>query len=723
MQVMCRRDFVMRYSRVWVGLLMCASLQASLRVGEGPVSGGFPLVHEGKGAVLVTDTQDFEVVQVATLALARDILAVTKVTPLVRETCDGQSFAVIIGTVGHSTVIDQLIQGGQLDVTALAGQWETSLTTVVTTPFEGVEQALVIVGSDRRGTAYGVFELSRQMGVSPWAWWADVKPAHKESLYVTAEAVQLGPPSVRFRGIFLNDEDWGLQPWAARHLDRDLQDIGPGTYARIFELLLRHKGNYIWPAMHACTKAFDYYPDNPAVADRYAMVVGSNHYDISSALYDRLNLPEDGTMVWQDDNHGYIRQLPTPEVQKRRGASGVYYHLSHGGTFEDYLWLCSTSPALISTEMSKAYAYGATRLWVFNVGDIKPAEMEMEFSLDLAWDVEAWSPEKAHTYSEAWATRTFGNPLAEHIARIKQQYYRLAASAKPEHVSQVTFTPAQTDERIAAYESITREAQFLYTLVPTSLQAAYFQLVLYPVKGACLMNLKHLYARKSHHLAAQGDRAALDYATKATQSHELIQSLTLQYNQGILSGKWDGMMSSRPRDGAVFGMPDVATEERIADQPVFTDHVPVTVISAADFSVRAEAEDSRIAVIEQLGIDGRAITRFPVTGPSFTQDQVARAPYVEYYTTLESGMRLISVQCVPTHRIHEGRKLCYGIQVNGGPVQFNDVHAPDQTPTWRQNVLQGFSQGQSLHSVEDGDIIIRIYLLDPGLALSRIVIE
>ena len=329
---MCRRDFVMRYSMVWLGLGMCVSLQAGVCVVEQPASGSFPLVHEGKAAALITDAQDFKVVQVAALALVRDILAVTRVTPQLRDTHDGQSLAVIIGTVGHNTWIDQLIQAGQLDVTALAGQWETSLTTVVSTPFEGMEQALVIAGSDRRGTAFGVFELSRQMGVSPWVWWADVKPAHKEALYVTAETVQLGPPSVRFRGIFLNDEDWGFQPWAATHLDRDIRDIGPNTYARIFELLLRHKAYYIWPATRPCTKAFDHYPDNPAVADRYAIVVGSSHYDESLTLYDGLNLPDDqaATMVWADDNqqHYRFRKRRRRPFALRRGHGGQQYALS-----------------------------------------------------------------------------------------------------------------------------------------------------------------------------------------------------------------------------------------------------------------------------------------------------------------------------------------------------------------------------------------------------------
>jgi hypothetical protein len=362
-------------------------------------------------------------------------------------------------------------------------------------------------------------------------------------------------------------------------------------------------------------------------------------------------------------------------------------------------------------------------VWIFNVGDIKPAEMEIEFSMDLAWDVAAWPPEKAHAYARDWAARTFGPEYAEPMARIKQQYYTLAAAAKPEHVPYVTFTPAQMDERMAAYEAVTVEAQALYTRLPSALRDAYFQLVLYPVKGACLMNLKHLNAQKSLALAAQGDKRALDHANTAVQAHEMIQSMTGLYNQGAASGKWDGMMSSHPRDRPVFDMPEVATQEMIAETPVFTHHTPVVVLCAAEFSARGNNALGTIETIEQLGISGRAVTRLPVTGDSLSQDQYFQAPYLEYRVTIEAGARLVSVQCLPTHRIHEGRNLCYAIQVNHGPVEFRDVHCDSQTGQWSKNVLQGFSQGQSLHRVDAGEALIRLYLLDPGLVVMRLVIE
>jgi hypothetical protein len=144
----------------------------------------------------------------------------------------------------------------------------------------GVKQALVIVGSDRRGTAYGVYELSQRIGVSPWYWWDDVTPAHRDTLYVSPQRVQVGPPAVKYRGIFINDEDWSLRPWAEKNFAPDEgHGLGPKTYAKIFELLLRLRANYIWPAMRQGTAPFNSYPQNKVVADDYAIVMGSSHIE------------------------------------------------------------------------------------------------------------------------------------------------------------------------------------------------------------------------------------------------------------------------------------------------------------------------------------------------------------------------------------------------------------------------------------------------------------
>jgi hypothetical protein len=245
-----------------------AAHSAKLTVETRFTSDAFPLVHNGKGATIVFDRSEAPVVKTVAEAFDRDVALVTGTHPGICGSDEKlPKLAIFIGTVDGSRYIKEIVQAGRLPANRLAGKWETFLITVVDQPLEGVDQALVIAGSDPRGAAFGVFELSKMIGVSPWYWWADVKPERRESLFVRGGEIVEGPPSVKYRGIFLNDEDWGLQPWAAANMDTDIKDIGPKTYARVFELLLRLKANFIWPAMHPCTKAFYYYKDNPKVAD------------------------------------------------------------------------------------------------------------------------------------------------------------------------------------------------------------------------------------------------------------------------------------------------------------------------------------------------------------------------------------------------------------------------------------------------------------------------
>ena len=432
--------------------------------------GDFPLVGGGRAADVVHAAEDAAVVGVAARDFAADVGRVTGRKPEVRtEVAPGRP-AVLAGTLDHSALIDGLVKAGKLEVGGLRGQWESYLITTVADPLPGVPRALVVAGSDRRGTAYGLFELSRAIGVSPWTWWADVAPQKHAELHVAAGARRFGPPSVKYRGIFINDEDWGLQPWAAQTFAPAEGGIGPQVYARIFELLLRLKANTLWPAMHACTKAFNTFPEDARLADRYGIVMGSSHaepmlrnnvgewtaphedynyvtnragvlryweervaangafeniytlgmrgihdspivgpktdaervaalerifadqrallvkyvnpditrvpqaftpYKEVLPLYrEGLRVPDDVTIVWPDDNFGYIRQFPTAADRHRAGGFGVYYHVSYLGSPLSYLWICTTPPALIWEEMTKAYEHGADRIWILKVGDL-----------------------------------------------------------------------------------------------------------------------------------------------------------------------------------------------------------------------------------------------------------------------------------------------------------------------------------------------------------------
>ncbi|HYX40977.1 MAG TPA: glycosyl hydrolase 115 family protein, partial [Pyrinomonadaceae bacterium] len=226
-------------------MLACASSaagQASSWLHAGYRTGDFKLVAGTHAADIFVAPDDFKVAQIAANDLAEDVARVTGRRPELRtETTTLHGPVVLIGTLDQSPVIAALIRAGKLDVSRLRGQWESFVIATVPKPLPNVPLGLVIVGSDRRGTAYGVFELSQAIGVSPWYWWADVTPARRAQLFIAADVRRVGPPSVKYRGIFLNDEDWGLQPWAAKTFEPETGDIGPKTYARICELLLRLK--------------------------------------------------------------------------------------------------------------------------------------------------------------------------------------------------------------------------------------------------------------------------------------------------------------------------------------------------------------------------------------------------------------------------------------------------------------------------------------------------
>ncbi len=636
-------------------------------------AGLFPLVHDQRAADVFVDSSDWTVARISAGDLALDIQRVTGIKPLLKNSPEGLStHAVLVGTLGKSPAIDGLVKAGKIDVEDVRGRWETSAIQVVSNPLPGVKRALAVIGSDRRGTAYGVYEVSRRIGVSPWYWWADVTPRRRTSLYVRPDRLRIGPPAVKYRGIFINDEMWGIRPWAAGNFAPDEGlGLGPKTNRKIFELLLRLRANYIWPAMHRGTIPFNYYPENKVVADDYAIVMGSSHiepmlrnniygaewdqegggewnylsnrdaiydywerrvktngryeniytigmrgqddeamkagqtpqekiellqrifrdqreilarhvhpdaatvpqvfipYTEVLGLYDQgLEVPDDAIICWPDDNFGYIRRLPTPKEQARPGGSGVYYHIQWlNGATTAYTWLNTTPPALIWEEMNKAYRYNARSLWVLNVGDIKPGEIGMEFFLDMAWRPERWRHDNVHDFLVRWAARdlsvTGNNParFAHEIAEIMEEYFRLGYTRRPEHLVQyrhnqpLRFSWFNVDNyndeaqcRLDRYEDLARRAEAIYRRIPTDRKDAFFELVLYPVRCASLMNQKVIYADKSMQYAAAGRASAGEYARKARAAAEEIIQLTDHYNKELITAgdKWNHMISWAP---------------------------------------------------------------------------------------------------------------------------------------------------------------------------------
>lgn len=218
--------------------------------------GEFPIVAQQAKANFVVDANDAQVVTTAANAVANDIRLITGHKPSVDNAIKRGQLPIIAGTLGKSKIIDQLAGKGIIDAKAVKGKWECFGMQIVDKPLNGISKALVIYGSDPRGTAYGIFEISRRAGVSPYVWWADVTPARKSQLWANGSKFISKEPSVKFRGMFINDEDWGIMPWAAAGLDKDRGNIGPHTYEKVMELLLRLRANTLWPAMHACSEAF-----------------------------------------------------------------------------------------------------------------------------------------------------------------------------------------------------------------------------------------------------------------------------------------------------------------------------------------------------------------------------------------------------------------------------------------------------------------------------------
>lgn len=648
---------------------------------ENATSNSFPLFGGNLMPVFYFDTNDARVVQIAAEAFANDVQLISGKQLKVNTSNPNLSeYAIVAGTIGQSKIIDELIKEKLIDVIDIKNKWERFTIQIIrksskvegsTPPLRGVG-GLVIAGSDPRGTAFGIFHLSRLMGVSPFVWWADAMPQKKRQLFVSGNYTS-SPPSVKYRGIFINDEDWGLQPWAAKTFEPETGDIGPKTYAKVFELLLRLKANLIWPAMHDCTKAFFKIPGNAKVAEDYSIMIGSSHAepmlrnnvgewdekamghfnyitnketvykywedrvkessginviyslgmrgvhdskmegvkdskeavpllesiikdqrelltkylkkDVSAIpqvftaykevleIYDNdLKLPDDVTLVWPDDNYGYIQRLNNKQEMNRPGGSGVYYHASYWGRPHDYLWLSSTNPALIQEEMMKAFENGSNRLWVLNVGDIKPLEYNIEMFMDMAYDA---LPFKDNGYAKRhllqWAAYLFGNNKAKQVQSILWEYYQLAFERKPEFMGWSQTEPTtntnyttfnhffygdEAQKRIDRYQIIEDKVKALRSKMLPKDAAAFYQLVYYPVVGASLMNKKFLYRDKSYFYAKQNRLSALDYVQLSKAAYDSIIMETEYYNNQLSGGKWKNMMSFKPRNLPVFQAPD-----------------------------------------------------------------------------------------------------------------------------------------------------------------------
>ena len=788
----------------------------------------FPLARAGSPAApLVYDAADHAVVAIATRDLAHDISRVTGTAPeLATEIPASVSECVLVGTLGRSAVIDALVRAGKLDTSKLAGRWETFLIGVVEQPLPGIGRALVIAGSDRRGTAFGVYEVSQQIGISPWHWWSDVPPRRSDSLHLSAAAQLVGPPSVKYRGIFINDEDWGLQPWAAQTFAPEEGGIGPKVYKRVFELLLRLRANTLWPAMHACTKPFNAFPENARLADDYAIVMGSSHaepmlrnnvgewtapkddynyvanrdgvlrywdermasngrfeniytlgmrgihdsnmvgaktdaervatlerifadqraliakyadpavervpqmfcaYKEVLDLYRQgLRVPEDVTIVWPDDNFGYIRNFATREERATRtGGFGVYYHISYLGRPLAYLWLNTTPPALIWEEMHKAYEHGADRIWILNVGDIKPAEIGTEFFLQMAWDIDQWRPDNLDQFLTTWAAREFGPEHAGEIAAVMTEYYQLNFQRKPEHLQwwlpkeeprRSPLTAEEVEQRMRRCFQLQERAWALHRAITGDAADAFAQLVFYPVMGAMYANQRYFRDESGDPAGAQGKDTRLQLAT-------------YHVNESVAGGKWRGFMRQEPADDDWKSMRIAPWRAGVipAGERTRSPETGYVAMEAEHFDAGAAVNGVRWTRIPGLGRTGSgAVVALPSTATSI--DAVAhpaQAPRLEYRMVFaQPGEREVTVFLLPTHAIAAGRGLRLAVGLDDAPPKLVVSDVRDGSPAWAQGVLaNALTASVPLDVSSSGAHTLNVYMVDPGVVVDKIVVH
>jgi len=782
---------------------------ANLAVTHSPDADDFILVSNGIAGAIFTESGEDAAVRRAIGDLAEDFARVTGTKPEVENNFPNtEKISVLVGTLGKSEIIDRLAAEGKLETNGVSGAWESYVLQIVNNPAPGVARGLVIAGSDRRGTIYGIYQLSEMISVSPWNWWADVPVKKNNLLALRGDFFQQLPPAVKYRGIFLNDEDWGLRPWASKTFAPKDGNIGPKTYAKVFELLLRLNANYLWPAMHPGTTAFNSFPDDAKIANEYGIVMGSSHceqmlrnnvsewdeknngeynfvtnpdgvlkyweqrvrengkfentytvgmrgihdggmpgggtqrekaarlktiitdqramlarnvntnvaavpqifcpYKEVLPLYRLMkNLPDDITLVWPDDNYGYVRQFSNARERTRSGGAGVYYHASYWGAPRDYLWLCSTPPALIAEEMMKAYDYGASNVWMLNVGDLKPAELDLEFFLKLAWKPHSWNGTNTYDLLQKQIARDFGNEHAAEITSIMAEYYRLNFQRKPEHVGFPTnnlFSANESEQRLAAWKNLSARADAVEKNLPLEMRGSFFELVGYPVQAAAAMNEKCLAGSSS---------AAAE-----------IHQLTKTYNEQTADGKWRNMMSDNPRKQVDLGVPKI-----FAAATDFSTATNTIIIEAEHASRFISGKDACWQKISGLGYNGEAISIFPTTvAARETPEKIqSESPCLEFKIDfLTAGDWKFTVRALPTFSVETGQPQRYAIALDDALPKIISLplSQDEKNKTWQENVLRNAALTSSVQTiVKPGLHTLKIWMVDPGIVLDTIAAQ
>ena len=721
---------------------VCLALTSS----AGAAERSFVLFDKGAAAKIVVDEVDWKGVVRAAGDLADDIGRVTGTKAEVSLSKNGEwdAKSIVVGTIGKSRLIDGLIAARKIDVREVAGQWESSVIQIV-------DGNLVVAGADKRGTIFAIYEISRRIGVSPWYWWADATPARKERLVWNVPRLVQPSPKVKYRGIFINDEWPSFGGWCSAKFG----GINSKMYAHMFELLLRLKANYLWPAMWGSAFNEDD-PESPRLADEYGIVMGTSHhepmmrahkeytrrrdevgpwnYETNKERIDRFfrfglernkayenlvtigmrgdgdeamadddayamatlrkvvegqrriiadiygapdtvpqlwaiftevqryydagfDVPDDVTLLFCDNNWGYIRRL-APKVP-RKGGYGLYYHIDmNGGPWNDR-WVNTTTIPKLREQFSLAYKSGIDRIWIVNVGDLKPKEVPIDFILSYAWDPDAVRPGDERTWLENWSAGIFGAAHAKNVAEIIASYSKLNLLRKPEVQDPGIFSVenyGECDRVDAMWQKIADKSESVKAKIPLGLQNAYFELVYYPAVASA--GVAQIYCA-----AAKGERE------RAEKLFARDKELSDYYNNQLVGGKWKNMMRDVHIGYTRWDMPKTNALPLVSvpRSPSPATRSAEYSISALDFAKNIPGKGAKWISFPDLG-RGKGCM-----GASDTRVQESGARVVYDVETDADGKCVFAIGILPTQDVVPERGLRLGVALDGGEVRVVDA--------------------------------------------------
>ena len=825
-------------------ILFADCIQAQLIISDKRTNNSFAIISPQGSASIVYDAQDDSLVQKTAALFQKDIEMVSGKKVGIATTASAKNI-ILIGSIEKSQLIKQLVAEKKLVISGLRNKWEGYQIQLIKSPFKGVDNALVIAGSDRRGTAYGVFEVSQQIGVSPWWWWADVPVKKKKEIYVNLAGTFSDAPKVKYRGIFINDEAPALSNWSKQQFG----GFNHLFYEKVFELMLRLKSNYLWPAMWG--NAF--YDDdslNRQTADKYGIVIGTSHHEplmrahdewrrygtgkwnydsnavrlqefwktgmqratnekivsigmrgdgdepmsreTATALlekivadqrkiianvtgkpaeqtpqlwalykevqdyYDKgMRVPDDVTLLLCDDNWGNIRKLPKLNEPKRAGGYGIYYHFDYVGGPRNYKWLNTNNLARVWEQMNLAYRYGADRIWIVNVGDIKPMELPVSFFLDFGWNPDKWNEDNVGSYYTSWAEKQFGASNSKVIGDVLRKYSQMSARRKPELLDANTYSLANYNEaerNLGEWKTLLQRAEKVNASLTSESREAFFQVALHPIKAMSNLHEMYLAVAKNKFYATNDDPKANAFADKVKQLYLADSLLTIQYHE-LSNGKWNHMMSQTHIGYTYWQQPpfNKMPEVKYVTKAAPTKNTSVNA-SDADFNVLPQSNNGKVfgeingvvsmeaehwtrtinsdgirwKVIPNIGKTGSGITTFPVTAGAQLS---AASPHVQYeFNTTTTGKVTLNLYFSPTlNFLNAEEGLQFAISIDNEEPKIISLNKEDKNSisgVWNSWVANNIIIKKSEHQLtKPGKHVLKYWMISPAVVLQKLVVD